>query len=106
MYIGLARQVYCVGFSLNSTEENSVTSSYKCSPTQDLKKHLAASRCFVCCTALITLMFVCRLLTMAYWARVQQLQGDAMRTVQGVYGPRFPIEVRHYCASWIEQQPW
>jgi len=43
---------------------------------------------------------------MALWARVQQLSGDAMRQIQGVYGIHFPIEVRHFFAQWIETQPW
>jgi signal transducer and activator of transcription 5B len=43
---------------------------------------------------------------MALWARVQQLTGEAMRHMQTVYGPHFPIEVRHFFAQWIETQPW
>jgi len=43
---------------------------------------------------------------MALWARVQQLTGDAMRHMQSVYGAHFPIEVRHFFANWIEEQPW
>ncbi|ELU15383.1 hypothetical protein CAPTEDRAFT_114078 [Capitella teleta] len=43
---------------------------------------------------------------MALWAKVQQLTGDPMRTVQAAYGVHFPIEVRHFFAHWIEQQPW
>ncbi|XP_064643475.1 signal transducer and activator of transcription 5A-like isoform X2 [Lineus longissimus] len=43
---------------------------------------------------------------MALWAKTQQLQGDALRQIKEVYGSRFPIEVRHYFAQWIEQQPW
>ena len=40
------------------------------------------------------------------WTKVQQLPQDAMRQVQCLYGPRFPIEVRHFFADWIEAQPW
>ncbi|TKC49356.1 hypothetical protein EI555_016897, partial [Monodon monoceros] len=36
----------------------------------------------------------------------QQLQGDALRQMQVLYGQHFPIEVRHYLAQWIESQPW
>ena len=43
---------------------------------------------------------------MALWARVQQLNGDAMRQIQLVYGVHFPIEVRHFFANWIEDQHW
>jgi len=46
------------------------------------------------------------LLQMALWARVQQLNGDAMRQIQLVYGVHFPIEVRHFFANWIEEQHW
>ena len=40
------------------------------------------------------------------WVKVQQLPADAMRQVQALYGPHFPIEVRHFFAVWIERQPW
>ncbi|ELT97587.1 hypothetical protein CAPTEDRAFT_110225 [Capitella teleta] len=43
---------------------------------------------------------------MALWGKVQKLTGDQIRTVQAAYGIHFPIEVRHYFAHWIEQQPW
>uniref|UniRef100_A0A8C2W181 Signal transducer and activator of transcription n=1 Tax=Chinchilla lanigera TaxID=34839 RepID=A0A8C2W181_CHILA len=43
---------------------------------------------------------------MAGWIRAQQLQGDALRQMQVLYGQHFPIEVRHYLAQWIESQPW
>ncbi|XP_036889228.1 signal transducer and activator of transcription 5A [Sturnira hondurensis] len=43
---------------------------------------------------------------MAGWMQAQQLQGDALRQMQGLYGQHFPIEVRHYLAQWIEGQPW
>lgn len=43
---------------------------------------------------------------MALWAKVQQLTGEAMRHMQSVYGPHFPIEVRHFFAQWIETRPW
>uniref|UniRef100_A0A2K6JQF4 Signal transducer and activator of transcription n=1 Tax=Rhinopithecus bieti TaxID=61621 RepID=A0A2K6JQF4_RHIBE len=43
---------------------------------------------------------------MAGWIQAQQLQGDALRQMQVLYGQHFPIEVRHYLAQWIESQPW
>nr|XP_060503712.1 signal transducer and activator of transcription 5A [Panthera onca] len=43
---------------------------------------------------------------MAGWIQAQQLQGDALRQMQVLYGQHFPIEVRHYLAHWIESQPW
>ncbi|VFV21956.1 signal transducer and activator of [Lynx pardinus] len=42
---------------------------------------------------------------MAGWIQAQQLQGDALRQMQVLYGQHFPIEVRHYLAHWIESQP-
>ncbi|XP_053309806.1 signal transducer and activator of transcription 5B [Spea bombifrons] len=43
---------------------------------------------------------------MAVWIQAQQLQGDALRQMQALYGQHFPIEVRHYLSQWIEAQPW
>lgn len=43
---------------------------------------------------------------MGLWAQVLQLPIELMRQVQEMYGPRFPIEVRHCIAPWIEAQPW
>jgi len=43
---------------------------------------------------------------MSLWTSVQQLNGDAMRQIQLVYGVHFPIEVRHFFANWIEEQHW
>ncbi|XP_044527823.1 signal transducer and activator of transcription 5A isoform X4 [Gracilinanus agilis] len=43
---------------------------------------------------------------MAGWIQAQQLQGDALRQMQVLYGQHFPIEVRHYLAQWIESQAW
>lgn len=42
---------------------------------------------------------------MALWARVQAAS-ETYRQVQNIYGPNFPIEVRHFFAQWIESQPW
>ncbi|XP_010217301.1 PREDICTED: signal transducer and activator of transcription 5B-like [Tinamus guttatus] len=38
--------------------------------------------------------------------QAQQLQGEALRQMQALYGQHFPIEVRHYLSQWIESQPW
>uniref|UniRef100_A0A8C8RCK7 Signal transducer and activator of transcription n=1 Tax=Pelusios castaneus TaxID=367368 RepID=A0A8C8RCK7_9SAUR len=43
---------------------------------------------------------------MAVWIQAQQLQGEALRQMQALYGQHFPIEVRHYLAQWIESQAW
>jgi len=41
---------------------------------------------------------------MSLWTKSQQLQGEALRQVQTVYGDHFPIEVRHFLAPWIESK--
>ena len=41
---------------------------------------------------------------MSLWTKAQQLQGEALRQVQAVYGEHFPIEVRHFLAPWIENK--
>lgn len=38
---------------------------------------------------------------MSIWARVQNLPG-----VREIYGPHFPLEIRHFFCSWLESQPW
>ena len=38
---------------------------------------------------------------MAQWARVQGID-----SVRAIYGPQFPVELRHFFAPWIEEQPW
>lgn len=43
---------------------------------------------------------------MSLWARVQRLEPDVIKRIQLQYGQHFPIEVRHYCAKWLEEQPW
>ncbi|OQV25781.1 Signal transducer and activator of transcription 5B [Hypsibius exemplaris] len=43
---------------------------------------------------------------MSLWEKTQRLQGDALDQLRNVYTQCFPIEVRHYCAQWIEEQPW
>ncbi|XP_025927008.1 signal transducer and activator of transcription 5B-like [Apteryx rowi] len=43
---------------------------------------------------------------MAVWIQAQQLQGEALRQMQALYGQHFPIEVRHYLSQWIETAPW
>ncbi|XP_064396958.1 signal transducer and activator of transcription 5B-like [Halichondria panicea] len=43
---------------------------------------------------------------MALWEKSMRLQGPLLEQMKCLYGPRFPIEVRHYLAIWIEQQGW
>lgn len=43
---------------------------------------------------------------MSLWEKTQRLQGDALDQLRNIYTQCFPIEVRHYCAQWIEEQPW
>eukprot|EP00118_Oscarella_pearsei_P002848 m.11888 g.11888 ORF g.11888 m.11888 type:complete len:812 (+) comp23673_c0_seq1:85-2520(+) len=43
---------------------------------------------------------------MSLWQRTQQLDSAALRQINSLYGPHFPIEVRHYFADWLESQPW
>ena len=44
---------------------------------------------------------------MTLWVKVQQLNSEVMRQLQmSIYGVHFPIEVRHFFATWIENQPW
>lgn len=40
------------------------------------------------------------------WNEVQKLPADAIRQVESLYGPSFPIEARHFFADWIERVPW
>lgn len=43
---------------------------------------------------------------MALWEKSMRLQGPLLEQMKSLYGPKFPIEVRHYLANWIESQPW
>lgn len=43
---------------------------------------------------------------MALWARTQQLTGHYLRQLQELYTPRFPMDVRHSIAEWLEAQNW
>ena len=43
---------------------------------------------------------------MALWEKSQRLQGPLLEQMKQLYGPQFPIEVRHYLANWIEAQSW
>ncbi|XP_071941820.1 signal transducer and activator of transcription 5B-like isoform X2 [Antedon mediterranea] len=39
--------------------------------------------------------------------RLQQLQGEDLQKLQALYmHTQFPMEIRYYCASWIEAQDW
>ncbi|XP_067832555.1 signal transducer and activator of transcription 5B-like isoform X2 [Heptranchias perlo] len=42
---------------------------------------------------------------MAFWSEIVKLP-QFLPQFQVLYGQHFPIEVRHYLAEWIEQQPW
>ncbi|XP_034234971.1 signal transducer and activator of transcription 5B-like isoform X3 [Thrips palmi] len=43
---------------------------------------------------------------MALWAKAQSLPPEALQQVRAIYTDRFPIEVRHFLASWIEEKMW
>ncbi|XP_014206630.1 signal transducer and activator of transcription 5B isoform X2 [Copidosoma floridanum] len=43
---------------------------------------------------------------MALWAKAQQLPPEALQKVRSVYGEHFPIEVRHFLSTWIEEKMW
>ncbi|XP_055338690.1 uncharacterized protein LOC129588500 [Paramacrobiotus metropolitanus] len=43
---------------------------------------------------------------MSLWEKTQRLQGDALEQLRAIYSQCLPIEVRHYCAEWIEAQQW
>lgn len=44
---------------------------------------------------------------MALWAQIsQQLPNLSNQTLSELYPDTFPIDVRHYLASWIEGQRW
>nr|KAF7389710.1 hypothetical protein H0235_018194 [Vespula pensylvanica] len=43
---------------------------------------------------------------MSLWAKAQQLPQEALQQVRSVYGEHFPIEVRHFLSSWIEDKMW
>ncbi|XP_046749375.1 signal transducer and activator of transcription 5B isoform X1 [Diprion similis] len=43
---------------------------------------------------------------MSLWAKAQQLPPEALQQVRSVYGEHFPIEVRHFLSSWIEEKMW
>ncbi|XP_075222019.1 signal transducer and transcription activator Stat92E isoform X2 [Lycorma delicatula] len=43
---------------------------------------------------------------MSLWMRTQQLKGNAFQQIRAVYGDQFPIEVRHFLASWLEERMW
>ncbi|XP_033121861.1 signal transducer and activator of transcription 5A-like isoform X2 [Anneissia japonica] len=39
--------------------------------------------------------------------RLQQLQGEGLQKLQALYmNTQFPMEIRYYCAAWIEAQDW
>lgn len=63
---------------------------------------VARSTIFMLFCSLWTLSWV----AMALWARTRMLTGGYLRQVQELYSTRFPMEVRHSIAPWIEKQNW
>lgn len=46
-------------------------------------------------------------LIMAQWDQMKLLvQRLPNQTLNELYPPSFPMDVRHYLANWIEDQPW
>lgn len=43
---------------------------------------------------------------MSLWAKAQQLPSESLQQIRAIYGEHFPIEVRHFMASWIEENMW
>lgn len=43
---------------------------------------------------------------MSLWAKTQLLPPEYLKQIETIYATKFPIEVRHYFAEWIEEQPW
>ncbi len=67
------------------------------------QQHVFVLSCF---DYIIHLLFLIDLLIMALWDKSQRLQGPLLEQMKHLYGPQFPIEVRHYLANWIEAQSW
>lgn len=44
--------------------------------------------------------------TMSVWAKAQQMSSDALQQIHSIYGDHFPIEIRHFLASWLEEKLW
>uniref|UniRef100_V9KH47 Signal transducer and activator of transcription n=1 Tax=Callorhinchus milii TaxID=7868 RepID=V9KH47_CALMI len=43
---------------------------------------------------------------MALWNVISKLPPEVFHRFQTLYEPYLPVEVRHYLAEWMEQQPW
>ncbi|KAJ6665237.1 hypothetical protein lerEdw1_004286 [Lerista edwardsae] len=43
---------------------------------------------------------------MSQWSRVQQLETTFLEQIDQIYDDKFPMEVRHLLAQWIENQDW
>lgn len=43
---------------------------------------------------------------MALWEKSMRLQQPLLDQMKSLYGPKLPIEVRHYLSAWIESQSW
>ena len=60
---------------------------------------------FLCYCKILQVSYGCKSQSrMSLWTKSQQLQGEALRQIQAVYGEHFPIEVRHFLAPWIENK--
>lgn len=43
---------------------------------------------------------------MSQWNQVQQLEAKFLEQIDQIYDDKFPMEVRHLLAQWIENQDW
>ncbi|XP_051171360.1 signal transducer and activator of transcription 5B isoform X2 [Leptopilina boulardi] len=43
---------------------------------------------------------------MSLWEKAQRLPQHALQQVRNIYGDHFPIEVRHFLSSWLEDKMW
>ncbi|XP_015281529.1 PREDICTED: signal transducer and activator of transcription 4-like, partial [Gekko japonicus] len=43
---------------------------------------------------------------MSQWNQVQQLETKFLEQIDQIYDDKFPMEVRHLLAQWIENQDW
>ena len=55
---------------------------------------------------MVVIIYYFQSVTMAQWRMCQHLQGPLLEQMKQLYGPHFPMEVRHYLANWIEAQSW
>ncbi|XP_042302517.1 signal transducer and activator of transcription 4 isoform X1 [Sceloporus undulatus] len=50
--------------------------------------------------------YAASLLCMSQWNQVQQLETKFLEQIDLIYDDKFPMEVRHLLAQWIENQDW